>query len=365
MAFDAVTTLIKIVEQDLVDPTLLLIFDAGGMKVSLLKTIEFLSAKLCILQTFLEECDTKMNDGDTRCITTISFLHDAIRSRISSSYYENEIEYKLRRVYLAANVKGYVFEATQASEELHQTLKHVVRDIEHVEEWILAGKKRTALDPEKENITVWDTYQNALVPENEVTITMGFNSDIEMIINRLCYSHLMRSVFTILRNRNIHKFRKYVENLELKLQVIPLVGEGGIGKTTLAKRVYGHPITIASFDIRAWVVVSQVQNLKEMFIGLLHCISPITSEIYNLDNAQIAEQLCRSLMGKKYVILLDDIWTTAAWDAIQGCFPNNYNGSRILVTTRFEEVAKYLSGNPYNVHHQTPEDCMQLFSRKV
>ncbi|XP_019177640.1 PREDICTED: putative late blight resistance protein homolog R1B-12 [Ipomoea nil] len=102
-----------------------------------------------------------------------------------------------------------------------------------------------------------------------------------------------------------------------------------------------------------------------MLIGLLRCISPITSEIYNLDDAQIAKQLCRSLMGKKYVILLDDIWTTAAWDAIQGCFPDNFNGSRILVTTRFKEVAEYLSANPYHVLHQTPKDCRQLFSRKV
>nr|GMD44275.1 putative late blight resistance protein homolog R1B-17 [Ipomoea batatas] len=175
----------------------------------------------------------------------------------------------------------------------------------------------------------------------------------------------MRAVFTILRKTNIHKFRKYVENPVLKLQVIPLVGEGGIGKTTLAKRVYGHPTTIASFDIRAWVVLSQVPNLKEILIGLLRCVSPITSEIYTLDDAQIAKQLCTSLMGKKYLIFLDDIWTTAAWDAIKGYFPENFNGSRMLVTTRFTKVAKYLSTNPYHVKYQSLENLWELFSRKV
>ncbi|XP_019177606.1 PREDICTED: putative disease resistance RPP13-like protein 3 [Ipomoea nil] len=262
MAFDALTSLIKIVEQDLVEPKLLSIFDAGGLMVALLETIELLSAKLCFMQAFLEELKTKMNDGYSWDKT---FLHEPVQR-----YYKNEIEYKLRGVYLAATGKGYV---SKANEKLHQTLKQVVIDIEHVEERILANNKRTALAPEKENITVWDTYQNALVPESEVTT--GFNSDIEKIINRLCYSHLMRSVFTILRNSNIEQFRKYVENPEMKLQVIPLVGEGGIGKTTLAKRVYGHPITIACFRIRAWVVVSQVHNLKEMLIGLLRCISPL------------------------------------------------------------------------------------------
>nr|GMC94073.1 putative late blight resistance protein homolog R1B-17 [Ipomoea batatas] len=222
---------------------------------------------------------------------------------------------------------------------------------------MLMIRKQTELDPDVENnITAWDTYQSALEPENEVIV--GFNSDIETIVNSLCYSHFMRSVFNILRNRNIHKFRKYVENPVLKLQVIPLIGEGGIGKTTLAKRVYGHPITIASFDIQACVVLSQVPNLKEILIGLLRSISPITSEIYTLDDAQIAEQLCTSLMGKKYLIFLDDIWTTAAWDAIKGYFPENFNGSRILVTTRFTEVAEYLSVDPYHVTLVYP--CLKL-----
>ncbi|XP_031097068.1 putative late blight resistance protein homolog R1A-10 [Ipomoea triloba] len=173
----------------------------------------------------------------------------------------------------------------------------------------------------------------------------------------------------------IEQFWKYVENYptcwgychnpEQKLQVIPLVGEGGIGKTTLAKRVYGHPITNAFFQIRAWVVVSQVHNLKEMLIGLLRCILSITSEIYDIDDAQIAEQLCRSLMGQKYLIFLDDIWTTAAWDAIQGCIPENFNGSDILLTTRFTEVAEYLSTDPYRVAYQTLEDLWEIVSRKV
>ncbi|XP_019157639.1 PREDICTED: putative late blight resistance protein homolog R1A-10 [Ipomoea nil] len=102
-----------------------------------------------------------------------------------------------------------------------------------------------------------------------------------------------------------------------------------------------------------------------MLIGLLRCISPITSEIYNIDEAQIAEELSTSLMGKKYLIFLDDIWTTAAWDAIQGYFPENFNGSRILVTTRFKEVSEYLSTIPYLVTPLSYCYRWELFSRKV
>ncbi|XP_019177597.1 PREDICTED: putative late blight resistance protein homolog R1B-14 [Ipomoea nil] len=357
MAFDAVTTLIKIVEaaeQDIMELEVLSILYAEGlMMVSLHETVELLSYKLHFLQAFLVECKTKMNDGDTRARR----LYTDVQDEVARIYEKYEINSKPRLLY-SGDYWGY------SCEDIHHLLKRIVRDIEEVKDRILEVKRRAALEDEEQNITIWDTYQNALKTENEVIV--GFDSDIEKIVNRrLCYSYFMRSVFTILRNNNNDKFRRYVENVVLKLQVIPLVGEGGIGKTTLAKRVYGHPITIASFHIRAWVVVSKVHNLKEMLIGLLRCISPITSEIYNIDEAQIAEKLSTSLMGQKYLILLDDIWTTAAWDAIQGYFPENFNGSRVLVTTRFKEVSEYLSTNPYQVKYQTFSDRWELFSRKV
>ncbi|XP_019177601.1 PREDICTED: putative late blight resistance protein homolog R1B-14 [Ipomoea nil] len=345
MDFDAVTALIKRVEaaeQELIEPIVHSILYAGGsMIVPLGETIELLSYNLHFLQAFLVECKMKMNDGDTRAQRLYTDVQDKV-TRMYATY-----------DYCGRNA------AVKPCEHIHYVLKDIVRNIEKVKDRILEEKGRAVLEAEEQNIKIWDTYQNALKIDNEVIV--GFDSDIEKIVNRLCYSYFMGSVFTILKNSNIDKFRKY----ELTLQVIPLVGEGGIGKTTLAKRVYGHPITIASFQIRAWVVVSKVHNLKEMLIGLLRCISPITSEIYNMDEAQIAKKLRTSLMGQKYLIFLDDIWTTAAWDAMQRYLPENFNGSRILVTTRFREVPEYLSTNPYPVKYRTFPDRWELFSRKV
>ncbi|XP_019157670.1 PREDICTED: putative late blight resistance protein homolog R1B-14 isoform X2 [Ipomoea nil] len=357
MAFDAVTTLIKIVEaaeQDLMEPKLLSSLNAEGlMMVPLLETIKLLSYNLHFLQAFLVECKTKMNDGDTMARR----LYTDVQVEVARTYKQNEIQSKLRLLYFGDYWVGSA--EVKPCEDIHHRLKGIVRDIEELKDRILEEERRAALEAEEQNITIWDTYQNALKTENEVIV--GLDIDIERIVNRLCYSYFMGPVLTILKNNNIDKFRKYV----LKLQAMPLVGEGGIGKTTLAKRVYGHPITIASFHIRAWVVVSKVHNLKEMLIGLLRCISPITSEIYDLDEAQIAEKLNTSLMGQKYLIFLDDIWTTAAWNAIQEYLPENFNGSRILVTTRFKEVSEYLSMNPYLVRYQTFSDRWELFSRKV
>ncbi|XP_031096625.1 putative late blight resistance protein homolog R1A-3 isoform X3 [Ipomoea triloba] len=352
MAFDAVTTLIQVVEaakQDIMTPKILsTLYGGRSMMVPLLETIELLSYNLHFLQVFMRSKTEKKNwdTGD-------SSLYKYVEIEVARIYEKYKIKSKPRLIYVGD------YWPTKA-EDTHNLLKSIVRDIEFVKDRILKEERRAAaLEAEEQNITIWDTYRNALKTENEVIV--GLDSDIERIVNRLCYSYFGGPVLTILKNSNIDKFRKYV----LKLQVMALVGEGGIGKTTLAKRVYGHPTTNASFHIRASVVVSKVHNLKEILIGLLRCISPITSEIYNIDEAQIAEQLSISLMDQKYLIFLDDIWTTAAWDAIQGYFPENFNGSRILVTTRSKEVSEYLSTNPYQVKYQTLLDRWELFSRKV
>ncbi|KAM3383082.1 hypothetical protein P3S68_008657 [Capsicum galapagoense] len=47
----------------------------------------------------------------------------------------------------------------------------------------------------------------------------------------------------------------------------------------------------------------------------------------------------RVLKGKRYLIVLDDMWYSEAWDAVRLCFPSENNGSRILLTTRNTEVA--------------------------
>ncbi|XP_019177634.1 PREDICTED: putative late blight resistance protein homolog R1B-17 [Ipomoea nil] len=180
--------------------------------------------------------------------------------------------------------------------------------------------------------------QRTLEPEDQVIV--GFGKDESILLQRLLNQHL------------------------LKREVISLVGEGGMGKTTLAKRVF-EELATTHFDICAWVVVSQNHNLKEMLIGILRCIMPITSEISMKDDSQLAEHLYRSLMGQKYLIVLDDIWTVTAWDAIQGCLPDNLNGSRILITTRFTEVARYTSEDPHFMKYLTLEASWALFVRKV
>ncbi|KAH0724169.1 hypothetical protein KY285_000034 [Solanum tuberosum] len=143
---------------------------------------------------------------------------------------------------------------------------------------------------------------------------------------------------------------------------------GGIGKTTLARRVYDDSLIAYHFYIRAWTKVSQEFETREIFLGILRSIGVVKDEVErNSTNEQLAERVYRSLKGRKYLIVLDDMWSIEAWQNVRRSFPDDHNGSRIVLTTRLVDVASCAcSGNSlHQMRFLSMEESWTLLRDKV
>ncbi|XP_057810286.1 putative late blight resistance protein homolog R1B-16 [Salvia miltiorrhiza] len=126
----------------------------------------------------------------------------------------------------------------------------------------------------------------------------------------------------------------------LHLHIIPIVGMGGSGKTTLARSIYEEPLIKEHFDICAWATISQEYAIREIFSGPLRQLNIEFDAKLNED--ELGEKLYKYLYGRRYLMIMDDMWSIDAWDRVRNYFPNNENGSRIVVTTRLSDLASKL-----------------------
>ncbi|KAM3376447.1 putative late blight resistance protein R1A-10 isoform X1 [Capsicum galapagoense] len=149
------------------------------------------------------------------------------------------------------------------------------------------------------------------------------------------------------------------------LDVISIIGMPGSGKTTLAYKVYNDESVSRRFDIRAWCTVGQEydkRNLLEKVYNQVTCPDSKLSE-----NIDVADELRRHLIGRRYLIVLDDLWDTDAWDKLTRPFPLVENGSRIILTSRDMEVGLYgkRSTDPLNLRLLRPEESWELLEKRA
>ncbi|KAL5569500.1 hypothetical protein UlMin_026075 [Ulmus minor] len=174
---------------------------------------------------------------------------------------------------------------------------------------------------------------------------------------------------------------------EDELRIVSIVGMGGLGKTTLAKKVYNDVGVKRHFDMYSWVCISQQYVVKEVLIQIL---LQVGFESKNLGGGKSMEEVLRAktnkreelkryeeqdligltqdkLKDKKYLLVLDDIWNIEAWHSIKKSFPKGRRGSKVLFTTRNTELAT--SVDPFSSSIEPPllteEEGWELLQQKA
>ncbi|CAL4992175.1 unnamed protein product [Urochloa decumbens] len=150
-----------------------------------------------------------------------------------------------------------------------------------------------------------------------------------------------------------------------KLKVVPVVGFGGLGKTTLAKAVFDK-IKI-DFECTAFVPVGRESNIMKVLKNILIGVDKdkyMTLDAEALCDWQLISELRESLGEKRYLIVIDDVWETSTWELIKCALVENNSGSRVIITTRIAEVANEV-GNVYVMEPLSYYDSERLFYTRI
>ncbi|XP_027336176.1 putative disease resistance protein RGA3 isoform X2 [Abrus precatorius] len=131
-----------------------------------------------------------------------------------------------------------------------------------------------------------------------------------------------------------------------KVSVIAIVGLGGLGKTTLAQLVYNDFEVQNFFEMQMWVCVSDNFDVKTILKKILESITGDQME-EKLSLGNLQRKLHEKISGKKYLLVLDDIWNEKRdkWTELRKFLMCGAQDSKILVTTRSENVAKAMTAN--------------------
>ncbi|XP_038988791.1 putative disease resistance RPP13-like protein 1 [Phoenix dactylifera] len=148
------------------------------------------------------------------------------------------------------------------------------------------------------------------------------------------------------------------------IPVVSIVAMGGMGKTTLAKLVYNDKRVEQHFQVRSWVWVSEVYDEIRLTRAI---IESVTDQICNLRNPdELQDELSRVLSGKRFLLVLDDIWNEDPihWETLQASLISGAKGSRVMITTRYENAASIMGAQPFlRLGGLGRSDCWALFCR--
>ena len=154
---------------------------------------------------------------------------------------------------------------------------------------------------------------------------------------------------------------------ETRRSVVSIVGMGGLGKTTLAKKVYNQRDVQQHFDCKAWVYVSQEFRAREILLDIANRFMSLSEKEKEMRESELGEKLCEYLKEKKYLVVMDDVWSSEVWSRLRSHLPEAKDGSKVLITTRNKEIALHATSQAfiYELRLMNDDESWQLFLKKT
>ncbi|XP_019069404.2 putative late blight resistance protein homolog R1A-3 [Solanum lycopersicum] len=342
--------------------------EASGSNLNMLENIELLKENL--KNVFLKaradspQLRFPMSDGPLFMTLLLTNLGDLVKSNASSvSLIKEEIKQVKEDLEIIRSLFGYV------EQELHRDLWTCVLDTayeaEHAFNSILARDHGLLqliliLPDTIEKIKLVKKEVQEKIPKRIVAnapnkpvernssstvgkIIVGFEEETEWIIRKLTSG-------------------------PAEIDVISIVGMPGIGKTTLAYRVYNHKAIVDHFDVCAWCTVDQERNEKKLLQKIFNQVIGLKERFSEKDiDDGVADKLWKQLCGKRYLIVMDDMWDTETLDELMRPLPEFHKGSRVILTSRKKEVALHgkCHSDPLYLRLLRSEESRELLKKRV
>ncbi|XP_044333865.1 putative disease resistance RPP13-like protein 1 [Triticum aestivum] len=140
----------------------------------------------------------------------------------------------------------------------------------------------------------------------------------------------------------VHKLTSHGHDMaSARVKVVSIVGPGGMGKSTLAKKVFAQEAIKVEFKTRIWLGITRRFDKAELLrAAITHAGGKHGGE---RDESMLETALTDALLANRFLLVLDDVWSDRAWkEVLQVPVVNagrRHPGSRVLVTTRNEDVA--------------------------
>ncbi|KAF0896661.1 hypothetical protein E2562_026774 [Oryza meyeriana var. granulata] len=160
---------------------------------------------------------------------------------------------------------------------------------------------------------------------------------------------------------------KHANNTAMIIAVA-VVGTGGIGKTTLAKKVFNDETIQEAFDKKIWLSVTQDVNEVELLRTAIKSAGGGSRDAQDSNKSLLVPALVDAIRDKRFFLVLDDVWSDGAWSSLlKAPFSHGAAGSRVLITTRLVSVARGMqAAHPFHhVDKLRPEDAWSLLKKQV